>query len=285
MPVVDELVPTLLADVLVVGVHGGLGLVHGGGNDLVEELLIKVGVVIGHGGLADLSGDGPDERHLLFDLLVGLHDGVIHDIVGQLLGAGLDHDDLLLGGGHGEVQLGGVLLLLIGVEDDLAVHIDHLQAADGAGPGNLGIGEAGGHADHGGHLGRAVVVHAHDGACHHHVVAEVIGEEGADGAVDDAAGQYRRQRGLALAAHKRAGDAAHGVELLLKIHAQGEEVHAVTGTGRDGDGHQYGGLAIGDHGGRAGQLGHLAHVDGQRAAAQVHLVDLVVGKLLVSDDG
>ena len=39
------------------------------------------------------------------------------------------------------------------------------------------------------------------------------------------------------------------------------------------------------YGGRAGQLGHLAHVDGQRAAAQVHLVDLVVGKLLVSDDG
>ena len=62
--------------------------------------------------------------------------------------------------------------------------------------------------------------------------------------VDDAAGQHGGQGGLALAAHKGAGDAAHGVQLLLKVHAQGEEVHAVPGTGGGGDGHQHGGLAV-----------------------------------------
>ena len=216
---------------------------------------------------------------------MGGHDGIVHDVIGQLLGAGLNHDHLLVGGGHGQIELGGVLLLVGGVEDDLAVHIAHLQAADGAGPGDAGIGQAGGHADHGGHLGRAVPVHAHDGGGDHHVVAEVVGEQGADGAVDHAAGQHGGQGGLALTAHEGAGDPAHGVQLLLEVHGEGEEVHAVPGAGGYGDGHQHGGLAVGDHGGRGGQLGHLAHVDGQGAARHLGLVDLVVGEFLVLDNG
>ena len=39
------------------------------------------------------------------------------------------------------------------------------------------------------------------------------------------------REGLALPAQEGAGDAAHGVELLLKVHAQGEEVDAVPGDG------------------------------------------------------
>ena len=285
MPVLDELVPPLLAHVLVVGVHGGAGLIHGGLHNLVEQLLVEVGVVVGHLVPADLGHDLVDEGHLLLDVLVGGHDGVVHDVVGQLLGAGLNHDHLLVGGGHSQIELGGVLLLVGGVEDNLAVHIAHLQAADGAGPGDAGIGQAGGHADHGGHLGRAVPVHAHNGGGDHHVVAEVVGEQGADGAVDHAAGQHGGQGGLALAAHEGAGDPAHGVQLLLKVHGEGEEVHAVPGAGGHGDGHQHGGLAVGDHGGSGGQLGHLAHVDGQGAARHLGLVDLVVGEFLVLDNG
>ena len=68
---------------------------------------------------------------------MGGHDGVVHLVVGQFLGAGLDHDDLALGGGHSQVELGGVLLLVGGVEDNLAVHIAHLHAADGTVPGNI----------------------------------------------------------------------------------------------------------------------------------------------------
>ena len=156
---------------------------------------------------------------------------LVHDLVGELVGPGLDHHHLGGGGGHGHVQLGVLALLLVGVHDDLTVHIAHLQAADGAAPGDVGDGQAGGHADHGGHLGGAVPVHAHDGAGDHHVVAEVVREQGADGPVDDPAGQHGGQRGLPLPAHEGAGDAAHGVQLLLKVHAQGEEVHAVLGRG------------------------------------------------------
>lgn len=152
-------------------------------------------------------------------------------------------------------------------------------------PGDAGVSQAGGHADHGGDLGRAVPVHAHDGGGDHHVVAEVIGEQGADRPVDDAAGQHGGQRGLALPAHEGAGDAAHGVQLLLKVHAQGEEVHAVPGTGGHGDGHHNGGLAVSDHGGRGGQLGHLAHVDGQGTARHFGLVHPAVVEFLVLDNG
>jgi len=285
VPVVDELVPALLAHVLIVGVHGGLGLVQSGLHNLVEEHLVEVGVVVGHLLPADLGDHGMDEGHLLFDLLMGGHDGVVHLVVGQLLGAGLDHDDLALGSGHSQVELGGVLLLLIGVEHDLAVHIAHLQAADGAGPGDVGVGQAGRHADHGGDLGGAVVIHAHDGGGDHHVVAEIVGEQRPDGPVNDPAGQHGGQGGLALPAQEGAGDAAHGVQLLLKVHAQGEEVDAIPGPGGGGDRHQHGGVAVVDHGRGVGQLSHLAHLDLQGPAAEIHLKDLVVGELLVCDNG
>ncbi|SCI52688.1 Uncharacterised protein [uncultured Flavonifractor sp.] len=285
VPLVDHGVPALLADVLVVGVHGGLGLVHVLVHDLVEQLLVEVSVVVLHLGLADLGHDVVDEGDLLLDLLVGLHDALVHDVVGDLVGAGLDHDHLLLSGGHGHVHAGGLALLLSGVEDDLAVAVTHLQAADGAGEGDLGVAQAGGHADHGGDLGGAVIVHAHDGAGDAHVVAEVVGEQGADGPVDEAGGQHGGQGGTALTAHEGAGDAAHGVQLLLKVHAQGEEVHAVPGTGGDADGHVDGGVAVAHQSGGVGQLGGLAHLDGEGTAGDLSLEDLVVGELLVGDDG
>ena len=285
VPVVDHGVPAGLPHVLVVGIHGGLGLVHEVGHDLVEQLLVELGVVVLHLGLADLGDDLVDEGHLLLDLLVGLHDAGVHDLVGDLVGAGLDHHDLLGGGGHGHIHAAGLALLLVGVEDDLAVAVAHLQAADGAGKGDLRVAHTGGGADHGGHLGGAVVVHAHHGALDAHVVAEVIGEQGAHGPVDQAAGQHGGQRGAALTAHEAAGDAAHGIQLLLKLHRQGEEVDAVPGTGRDGDGHHDGSVAVLDHGAGAGQLGHLAHLDGQGTAAQVHGPALELGEFLVLNDG
>src|SRR5699024_8135964 len=161
----------------------------------------------------------------------------------------------------------------------------HFHAADGAVPGNVGVGQAGGHADHGGDLGRAVVVHAHDGAGDHHVVAQAGGEQGADGPVNETAGQHGGQGGLAFPAHEGAGDAAHGVQLLLEVHGQGEEVDAVPGTGGGGDSHQTAGLTVGDHGGSVGQLGHLAHFDLQGTASHHSLIHLVVDKFLVLDDG
>jgi len=284
VPLFDHGVPALLADVLVVGVHGGLGLVHEVLGDPVEQLVVEVGVGIVELGLADLGHHLVDEGDLLLVLLVGGADGLEHHIVGHLVGAGLDHDHLLAGGDDGHVQVADLTLLGVGVEHQLAVHQTHLQRGHGAVPGNVGDGQRCGGADEGGDLRRAVVIHGHDGAHDGHVVAEVVGEQGADGAVDDAGGQDALLAGATLAAVEAAGDATHGVHLLLEVHGQGEEVDAVAGTGRGGDAAQHAGVAIAHHDGGVGQLSQLAHLQRQGTAGQIHGVLVVVGELALGDD-
>ena len=188
VPLFNHGVPALLADVLIIGVHSGLGLVHEVGHDVIEQLLIEGGVGIVELGLADLGDHLVDELDLLLVLLVGLLNGLEHLVVGDLVGAGLDHDHLFAGGDHGDVQVADLALLAVGVEHQLAVHKAHLQGAHGAVPGDVGDGQGGGGADQGGDLRRAVVVHAHDRAHDGHVIAEVGGEQGPDGPVDDTAG-------------------------------------------------------------------------------------------------
>ena len=285
VPVLDHGVPAGLADVLIVGIHGGLGLVHEVGGDLVEQLVVEVGVRIVELGLADLGDHLIDELDLLLVFLVGLLDGLEHLIVGNLVGAGLDHDHLLAGGDHGDVQIGDLALLAGGVDDQLTVHKAHLHGAHRAVPGNVGNGEGGGGADEGGDLGRAVMIHSHDGGHNGHIVAEVIGEQGTDGAVDDAGGQDALFTGAALTAIEAAGDAAHGVHLLLKIHAQGEEVDTVPGTGGGGGAHQHAGVTVAHHNGGVGQLRQLADLQSQGAARQLHLVLVVAGELTMGDNG
>ena len=285
VPVLDHLIPAGLTDVLVVGVHGSFGLVHEVGHDLVEQLLIEVGVGIVKLGLADLGDHLVDEGHLLLVLLMGQLDGTVHGVVIHLIGAGLDHHHLLAGGDHGDIQIADLALLTVGVEHQLTIHQTHLQSAHRAVPGNIGDGQSGGGADEGGDLCGAVVVHAHDGTHDGHVVAEIGGEQGTDGPVDDTAGEDALLAGAALTAVEAAGDAAHGVQLLLEVHAQGEEVDAVTGTGGGGDAAQHAGLAIGDHDGGVGQLGQLPDLQRQRTARQLHGVLVVVGELALGDNG
>ena len=128
------------------------------------------------------------------------------------------------------------------------------------------------------------MIHGHDGAHDGHVVAEIIGEQGADGTVDDAGGQDALLAGATLAAVEAAGDAAHGIHLLLEVHGQGEEVDAVPGTGRGGDAAQHAGVAIAHHDGGVGQLSQLAHLQRQGTAGQIHGVLVVVGELALGDD-
>src|SRR5699024_2491006 len=284
VPAVDELVPALLADVLVVGVHGGLGLVHGGLDYLLKELLVEVGVLVLELGLADVLDHHVDEVQDGLELLVGLDDALVHDLVRHFLGGGLDHDDLLVRGGDGDVHAVGLALSLGGVEEVLLAVPAEGDAGDGAVEGDVGDGDGGGGADHGGYLRGAVAVNAEDLALDGDVVAQVVGEEGTHGAVDEAARQDGGQAGTALAAHEAAGDAPHGVELLVEVHGEGEVVDAVPRAGGGGDGDEDAGLAVLDEDGGVGELGHAADLHAQGPAAVVYLVDFLVGELLLADD-
>ena len=285
VPVLDHLVPAGLADVLVVGIHRGLGLVHEVFDDLVEQLLIEARVRVVELGLADLGDHAVDELDLLLVLVVGKLDGLVHGVVVDFVRAGLDHDDLLAGRDDRDVEIADLALLGVGVEHEFAVHKADLERADRAVPGDIGDGERGGGADQSRDLGRAVMVDAHDRRHDGDVVAEVGGEERADGAVDDAAGQDALFAGTALAAVERTGDAADGVELLLKVNGEGKEVDAVARAGGSRGADEHAGVAVADHDGGVGEFSKLADLKREGTASELHLVLVVVGELSVGDDG
>ena len=113
--------------------------------------------------LAALGHDLVDELDDLLDLNVCGLDGGQHGVLVHLVGAGLDHHDLVHGSGNGQGKVAHLALLLGGVQHDLAVNQTPLHAADGAVPRNIGHGGHQRSADHAGDLGAAIRVKAHDG--------------------------------------------------------------------------------------------------------------------------
>ena len=186
--------------------------------------------------LAALSNNAVDEGDDLLDLNMGL------------VGTGLDHHDLVHGGGNGQGQVAHLALFLGGVQDDLAVHQAHLNTADGAVPGDLRHSGDQRRTDHTGDLRAAIGVQAHHGHGDADIVAHLLGEQ-----------------------------RAH-VELFLILHVQGEEIHTFAGLGAHHNVAQHAGLAVADQGACVGQAAHLAHLDLERTASQRGLVDLEVFK-------
>ena len=158
VPVLDHLVPAGLADVLVVGIHRGLGLVHEVVDDLVEELLIEVRVGVVELGLADLGDHAVDELDLLLVLVVRQLDGTVHRVVVDLVRAGLDHNDLLAGGDDRDVKVGDLALLGLGLRTSSPLTRPTFSAPTGPFQGMSEMASGGGGADERGDLGRAVVV-------------------------------------------------------------------------------------------------------------------------------
>ena len=213
-----------------------------------------------------------------------LHDALVHDVVRHLIGLGLDHDDLLVGGGDGGDHAVGLALLLRGVEEVLLPVPAEDDAGDWAVERHVGNAHRGARADHGGDLRAAVTVDGQHLAGDDDVVAQVAREERAHRAVDQAAGQHGGQAGLALAAHEAAGDAADGVELLIEVHGQREVIHTVLRAGGSRAGDEHGRLAVADEDGGVAQLGELAGLHHEGTAFVLDLVALVVGELLVRGD-
>src|SRR5699024_8614509 len=109
------------------------------------------------------------------------------------------------------------------------------------------------------------------------------GEQRAHGPVDEAAGEHGVQAGPALAAHEAAGNAAHGVELLVEVNGEGEVVDAVARAGGGGDGNEDAGLAVLHEYGGVGELSEPADLHTEGPAAVVYLVDLLVRESFRTD--
>ena len=83
--------------------------------------------------LYDLIHPGDD---LLIDLM-GLVDGLDHDLVADLISSGLDHDDLLPGRSYGQVKGRNQPLYRGGVKYELTVDDAYLSSCTGAVKGNV----------------------------------------------------------------------------------------------------------------------------------------------------
>ena len=169
-------------------------------------------------------------------------------------------------------------LLLRGVQHNLAVHQTDKHTGNRAVPGNIRHGDGQGRTVHAGNFGRAVGVLAHDGHGHADIVAHILGEQRADGAVNHAGGQDGVFTGAAFAAHKGAGNAAGGVQLFFKFHAQWEEIHPFTRLFAHGNIAQHAGFAIADHCAAIGKAAELAGFHHKRAAGKSCFKLAVVGE-------
>ena len=249
---------TLVANAFVVGIERGAHIVNG---EVFNRLVqFGRGVVRREGNLlfADFVANALDEFH---DFLVGFvteHNAVKHHIVGHFVCARFNHGDQGVGRSHGHGHLRFLTLFGGGIDDIFAVHQADGNAAYRAVPRDFGNADGNRNTDHGGDFGRAVGVNGHH-RCHHaDIVAHVLGEQRANGAVNHARGKRSLFARSAFTALERTGDSAHGIEFFLKIHGKREEIHALTRFGGHCGGAKHFGLAVADKTGAARKLRHFA---------------------------
>ena len=200
-------------------------------------------------------------------------DGLGHHVLGQELGAGLDHHDRVAGAGHDQVELGVGQLGVGRVDHELAVDPTDAHGADRALERDLADGQRGRGGDRAEDVGVVLLVGREDRDDQLDVVLVALREERPDRPV----GQAGRQDGglgrARLALDEAAGDLAGRVHPLLEIDGEREEVEARPGL-RPVGGPEDQGVAVTDGDGAAGQASEPAGLDGQRSTAELRLEDL-----------
>src|SRR6185312_17030793 len=94
-------------------------------------------------------------------------------------------------------------------------------------------------------------------------IAEALGEQRTDGAVNLAAGEDLLLRGPAFALDVAAGEAAAGVGVLAVVHGERKEVNALAGLIGAGGGGQDHGVAQADNDGAACLAGDFSGFEGK----------------------
>jgi hypothetical protein len=206
-------------------------------------------------------------------LVMAEHHGAEHDLFGELLGLGFDHQHGGFGSGDHQVQLCALQLGLGRAQHILAVDVADAGGADRAAEGNAGNGHGGRGADHGGNIRIDFRVAGHHGTNDLHFVIEGIREQGTQRTVDQAAGENFLFRRTSLALEEAARDAAGGVGSLLVIDGQRKEILARLGVQRADHRGQNDGVIHGDHDGTTRLAGDLGGFDGDRV--------VTVGKALL----
>ena len=223
----------LLVGVLESSLHGSIEAVDLG-NDLGDGLVELVGL--------GLDGAFVEELLLLLaeraDGLLGKLERTDHVLLGDLIGAALDHGDVLLGTGNGEVEVGG-LGLLEGRVDDV---IDETVLGDGTCDAHAGDRALDGHAAHhessrsahdGDDVRLVYLVDGKRGDDDVDIVAHAVGEARANGTIDETGRERALLARTRLALEIATGNATDGVHLLDEVYREGEEIEIATLLGHN----------------------------------------------------
>ena len=202
-------------------------------------------------------------------LLAKLHSGE-HVVLGDLLGAGLDHRDKVGRTAQLKVQVGVLALLIGGVDDKLAGL--HVAADAHAGERALEGHAAERHSQGGAHdvddVEGVDLVGDERSGNDVHLVAEAVREARADRAIDHAGRERGLLAGTALTLEVATRDTAGSVHLLVEVDGQREEVVVLTLLGDD-HGVEHRGVALLDQASAGGLLGKLAGLEGVGLAVQL----------------
>ena len=209
------------------------------------------------------------------------HDGAQHHLFRKLLGLGLDHQHGVGGAGDDEVEVAVLHLVERRVHDGLALDVGDARGADRAHERDAGQAQGGGGGDHGENVGIGLHVMAQHRDDDLRLAAEVVGEQRADRAVDQAGDERLLLRKLAFALLEAAGDAAGRVGLLDVIHGEGEEILAGLGGLGGDDGGEHGGLAPAREHGAVGLTGDAAGFQHELAPAPGQFLALYVEHLCI----
>ena len=208
--------------------------------------------------------DGVDHR---LEGTMALHHGVQHDVLGQLLGLGLDHQHAFLGAGDDEVERALLDLVERRIDDELAVEVADAGAADRAHEGHAADRERRRRGDHRHDVGIVLQVVRQRRDHDQRLVAVALVEQRTDRTIDQARGQDLLLGRPAFTLEEAARDLAGGERLLLVVHGEREEIEAGLRLLLEHDGGQHRGAAVGRQNRAIGLARDLAGLE-HRACAR-----------------
>ena len=258
-----------LALELVLDLRGGVQRGAVGGANGVHQPTVHRGNDDLTLGLADLRGELALQCAQLLDLAMGDVEGVEDLGFGDLPGAGLDHQDRVLGPGDRKLEFADSdQVLLARVHYEVAVDLADPHGADGGRQGDVGDHQRGGGAIHREDVVGVDVVHRERHRDDLGLIAPALGEQRPDRPVDHA----RRQRALlaraSLALEERAGNLPGGIHPLLDIDGEREKICVAEISG--GRGRKDHRVALADHDGPACLLCDPSGLERDLAPGDLH---------------
>ncbi len=218
-----------------------------------------------HLGLTDVGYDLVLESDDLLIDLMPRADAAQDDLLGYAGCPSLDHHHRVAGAGDHQVDAALLELVIGGIDHVLPIHIPHPDRAYRPGERYLRHAQGGRGTDGSQDIGVVLLVGGEHSDDDLHVVPEALGEQGTQRPVGETGRQDSLSARTPLPTEEAARDLASGIQPLLIVDGEGEEVDALPRPVTNGGRNQDHGLAVGDHRRAVGLACDLPRLDNQRS--------------------